>query len=42
MEKRYLQAVWEQFGGDITALAKHMDVHRKSVYRLLREHGFID
>lgn len=42
LEAQYLAAMVERFGDDVGAMAKHMGVHRKSVYRLLRAHGLID
>ena len=42
LEARYLATIVERFGDDIGQMAQHMNVHRKSVYRLLRQHGFID
>ena len=42
MEKRYLERMLTRFGDDIGAIAAHMNLHRKSVFRLLRQHGLME
>jgi DNA-binding NtrC family response regulator len=40
LERAYLTRMRERFGQDVDAMAAHMGLLRKSVLRLLREHGF--
>jgi DNA-binding NtrC family response regulator len=42
LERSYVTEVFARHGGDVGAIAAHMRLHRKSVYRLLRQHGLID
>jgi len=42
LEKRYLEKLLVRFGDDIGAMAAHVGLHRKSVYRLLRQHGLME
>ena len=42
LEKRYLQKLLERYGDDFSAIATHVGLHRKSVYRLLRQHGLME
>ncbi len=42
LERRYLEALLRRFGEDVGAIAAHMGLHRKSVFRLLRAHGLMD
>jgi two-component system response regulator GlrR len=42
LERIYLERIRARFGDDIDAAAAHMALHRKSVYRLLRDHQLID
>ena len=39
MERTYVERVMARFGEDVDGAAAHMGIHRKSVLRLLREHG---
>jgi len=39
LEKQYLERVLARFGDDVDAAAAHVGVHRKSLFRLLRQHG---
>jgi DNA-binding NtrC family response regulator len=42
LERRYLERLVARFGEDVGAIAAHTRLHRKSVYRLLRQHGLLD
>jgi DNA-binding NtrC family response regulator len=42
LEKRYMEEVYAQHGGDLDAIAEHISLHRKSVFRLLRRHGILE
>jgi len=42
LERAYLQKMLDRFGEDYDAMAEHMSLHRKSVYRLLRQHGLME
>jgi DNA-binding NtrC family response regulator len=42
LERDYLERMRERFGDDVDAIAGHMGLLRKSVLRLLREHGLDD
>jgi DNA-binding NtrC family response regulator len=41
LERDYLASMKERFGDDVDAIADHMGILRKSVFRLLRIHGLI-
>ncbi|MAC29015.1 MAG: sigma-54-dependent Fis family transcriptional regulator [Sandaracinus sp.] len=38
LERRYLEEVLQRHGGDLDAAASHVEMHRKSLERLLRRH----
>ena len=42
LEKRYMEEVYAMHGGDLDAIAEHIALHRKSVFRLLRRHGILE
>jgi transcriptional regulator with GAF, ATPase, and Fis domain len=42
MEREYLGKLVARYGEDVDAIAGHMNLHRKSVVRLLRAHGLMD
>ncbi len=39
LESSYLERLLDRFGEDVEGLAKHLNLHRKSVFRLYRHHG---
>ena len=39
LEPRYLESVLDRFGEDLDAAAHHVGMHRKSLLRLLKQHG---
>jgi DNA-binding NtrC family response regulator len=42
LEKRYFEKLIERYGDDFAAMATHVGLHKKSVYRLLRHHGLME
>ena len=42
LERDYLEKMRERFGDDVDAMADHMGLLRKSVLRLLRQHGLAE
>ena len=42
LERDYLERMRERYGDDVDAIAAHMGLLRKSVLRLLRQHGLIE
>jgi len=42
LEREYLLQVLNAVGGDLEMVADHIELSRKSVFRLLRQHGLMD